>query len=292
MLTFVPAADADSSTEAPSVYPVSVRKGVQYGTGLVQAPSPQEVPLRLDLYEPTGASKPRPFAIVIHGGGFRYGSRDSDQAVRLAQGLASRGIVAASISYRLKDRKPVLSGTFAPLAGYVAPRPGFPPDADWNRAVVAAVEDTLQAVKFMRGQAAAYGIDPERVGLVGGSAGALTSNHIAYVLDDHGIERPSIRFVGSLWGGVLIRSRNGAAKPESQLETGEAAIFAAHGDQDPSLPVSMSDELIARAREQLVPNEYFRMEDAGHDPPRFYSTPGHGREDGLRPHAGLRRRGG
>ena len=147
---------------------------------------------------------------------------------------------------------------------------------------MAAVEDTLQAIKFMRGQAAAYGIDPERAGLVGGSAGAITSNHVAYVLDDHGIQRPSIRFVGSLWGGVLIRSRDGATKPESQLEAGEAALFAAHGDRDSSLPVSMSDALIARAREQRVPNEYYRMKDAGHDPPRFYSTPDTDGKTGLR----------
>ena len=290
LLTLVPAGAANASLVMPTAtgqaptapttvaspvrYPVSVRKGVQYGTGRVQAPTPQQVPLLLDLYEPTGAPKPRPFAIVIHGGGFRYGARDHEQAVRLAQGLASRGIVAASISYRLQDRKPVLSDIFAPLVTRVATPPGRLPSADFNRAVVAAIEDTLQAIKFMRGQAAAYGIDPERASLVGGSAGAITSNHVAYVLDDYGIQRPTIRFVGSLWGGVLIRSRDGVTKSESQLEAGESPLFAAHGDRDSSLPVSMSDALIARAREQRVPNDYFRMKDAGHDPPSFYSMPG------------------
>ena len=189
--------------------------------------------------------------------------------------------MAASIDYRLMYLRPVLADTFAPLAGHVAPRPGFPPDADFSRGVVAAIEDTLAAIRFLRDNAGRLGIDPQRIGLVGGSAGALTSNHIAYVLDDYGIERPSIRFVGSLWGGVLIRSRDGAAKPESQLETGEAALFAAHGDQDPSLPVSMSDTLVARARAQHVPNEYIRMKDAGHDPPRFYTEPVSGDETGF-----------
>ena len=43
----------------------------------------------------------------------------------------------------------------------------------------------------------------------------------------------------------------------------------------------MSDTLVARARAQHVPNEYIRMKDAGHDPPRFYTEPVSGDETGF-----------
>jgi acetyl esterase/lipase len=254
---------------------------VKYGDGPVEVPVAGQAPLLLDLYRPAGAPRPRPVVIFIHGGGFRSGSRGDPEAVEIARGLASRGIVTASIDYRLIGQGPVLSGPLARLAGRVAPAPGRPPDAGFSRAVVAAVEDTLKAIRFMRGHASKYGIDPDRVGLVGGSAGAITADHIAYVLDDYGIEHPAIRFVGSLWGGILIRSANGGGNPASQLETREAALFAVHGESDPTLPVAMSDALVARARDQHIPNEYIRIAGAGHDPPRFFTGPLEGGKTGF-----------
>jgi acetyl esterase/lipase len=262
-----------TASAAPVTYPVSVRKGVQYGTGRVMAPTPGDVPLLLDLYRPAGAAGPRPVAIFIHGGGFRTGTRSDSEAVRIAEGLASMGVVVASVDYRVMPQRPVLSTSMTPLAARVVPPPSVTPDPDFSRAVVAAVEDTVKAIRFMSGSGSGVAVDPQRVGLVGGSAGAVTADHIAYVLDDYGIARPSIRFVGSLWGGILIKAPDGGSDAAFQLDAGEAALFAAHGDLDSTLPVKMSDDLAARARAQRVPNEYIRMAGAGHDPPRFFTAP-------------------
>ena len=96
----------------------------------------------MDIVRPKAASpEKRPAVLLVHGGGFRRGNRQSylPVAIRLAQ----RGYVAATASYRL------------------APRHQFP----------AAVEDVKAAVRFLRANADKYGIDPDHIGAMGGSAG-------------------------------------------------------------------------------------------------------------------------
>ncbi len=94
----------------------------------------------MDIATPAGDG-PFPAVLLVHGGGFRRGTRDSYWP--LAQRLAERGYVAATASYRL------------------APRHQFP----------AAVEDVKAAVRFLRARAAQYKIDPSRIGAMGASAG-------------------------------------------------------------------------------------------------------------------------
>jgi acetyl esterase/lipase len=103
----------------------------------------------MDIVRPrTATNEKRPAVVLIHGGGFRRGTRESYLPV--AARLAERGYVAATISYRL------------------APRHQFP----------AAVEDVKAAVRFLRANAQRFDIDPERIGAMGGSAGG----HLALFL--------------------------------------------------------------------------------------------------------------
>lgn len=97
--------------------------------------------VEMDLFKPRQANGPLPAVLFIHGGGFRRGTRQSYLAQ--AAKLAERGYVTATMSYRL------------------APRHQFP----------AALEDSKAAVRFLRANAVKYGIDPERIGAWGGSAG-------------------------------------------------------------------------------------------------------------------------
>ncbi len=59
------------------------------------------------------------------------------------------------------------------------------------------------------------------------------------------------------------------------LEAGEAALFAVHGDADPTVPVRLSDELVARAEEVGVPCEYHRIPGGAHgyEGARFFTEP-------------------
>jgi acetyl esterase/lipase len=97
--------------------------------------------VEMDIVRSKTATGPSPAILLIHGGGFRAGTRQSYLA--MAAKLADRGYVAATASYRL------------------APRHQFP----------AAVEDVKAAVRFLRANATKYGIDPDRIGTMGGSAG-------------------------------------------------------------------------------------------------------------------------
>jgi acetyl esterase/lipase len=92
---------------------VTVRRGLLYGHGQ-SATGP--VALRLDLYEPSGAARrPRPVVVIVHGGGFRMGSRAEGGVVPVARGLAAQGTVAVNIDYRLKGQAPVPSARVQPL---------------------------------------------------------------------------------------------------------------------------------------------------------------------------------
>ncbi|HYP09779.1 MAG TPA: alpha/beta hydrolase fold domain-containing protein [Bryobacteraceae bacterium] len=96
----------------------------------------------MDVLRPKSpASTALPAVVLVHGGGFRAGSRES--YVPVAVKLAQRGYVAATVSYRL------------------SPRHQFP----------AAVEDVKAAVRFLRANATRFGVDPEKIGAMGGSAG-------------------------------------------------------------------------------------------------------------------------
>ena len=96
--------------------------------------------MALDIVRPR-AGAPHAAVLCIHGGGFRAGKRDS--YLPLCIRLAQRGYVAATVTYRL------------------APRDQFP----------AQVHDVKAAVRFLRANAAKYGIDPDRIGVTGQSAG-------------------------------------------------------------------------------------------------------------------------
>lgn len=245
---------------------VDVRKGVVYDTARVGAPTSGSAELLLDLYRPARKAKStRAVVVLIHGGGFRAGSRTDPGIVRVARAFAGRGVVAASIDYRLMGQDPVPSRRVAPLAADMPKLPVF-------GAMTAAVDDTLAATDYLRAHAKKLGIDMRRLGLIGSSAGAITADHVGYVLDDHGVKGPKVRFVASLWGGIF--APGGAA----QLERGEAALFAVHGDADPTVPVTLDDQLVARARRQHVRNEYHRIQGGvhGYDGSGFFTREGIG----------------
>lgn len=98
-------------------------------------------PLRADLYLPSGRRAPSPLVVWLHSGGWRIGDRR--RAPDLSRHFAARGFAMASIDYRL-SREAI-----------------FP----------AQLHDVKAAIRWLRVNAARFGIDESRIGLWGASAG-------------------------------------------------------------------------------------------------------------------------
>lgn len=121
--------------------------GVLFQTG-IEYSNPENQHLEMNIARKAESAAAQPAILCIHGGGFRAGHRNGYNALCLK--LAQKGFVAVTASYRL------------------APKFQFP----------AAVHDVKAAVRFLRANAARFGIDPSRIGVTGGSAGG----HLAQFL--------------------------------------------------------------------------------------------------------------
>lgn len=133
--------DAARADEHGKLHEVEIQENVEYGTG-------GEEKLRLHLARPKGVTDKVPGVIFIHGGGWQAG--DKNMFKQSAKEAAARGFVAVTIGYRF------------------APKSPFP----------AQIEDSKCAVRWMRAHADELGVDPQRIGAVGLSAGA----HLAIML--------------------------------------------------------------------------------------------------------------
>ena len=194
-------------------FEVRVTEGIVYGHGEVESPSPGMKPLLLDLCEPDGPTaldRRRPAILMIHGGGFVRGSRQFAAWVRMATELAMRGYVVASIDYRLGDDAPVLSDRVQAI-------PVHSPFELW---MTAAVDDGLTALDWLVANSDTLYLDPSRLGVMGGSAGAATAKHLAYTMNGYGIDAPAFGFVVDFWGAAAI-PRDDPVAAANHLETGE-----------------------------------------------------------------------
>lgn len=98
--------------------------------------------LRCDIYRPTNGDTALPAAILLHGGGWRRGSKESLRA--RAEELAGHGVVCVAPEYRLTG------------------------EARWP----AHIQDVKAALTWLRSQSGALGVAPDQIALVGFSAGA------------------------------------------------------------------------------------------------------------------------
>jgi pimeloyl-ACP methyl ester carboxylesterase len=142
---------------------------VTLGKGLVKTFKDNELlDLKLDLYfSRTDSLKKKPVVMLIHGGAFYIGSKESACEQALAYALAKRGFFVASIDYRL----------------------GFKPTAtDIEMSAYRAIQDAHAALRFLAHHAPGIGFDPNQVYVGGTSAGAVASLNVAFMDND---ERPA-----------------------------------------------------------------------------------------------------
>lgn len=217
-----------------------------------------------------------PAVLHFHGGGFRQGAAEEKTALLFAKA----GFVGISVNYRL-------SGEAI-----------FP----------AAVHDCKTAVRWVRANAAKYGIDPDRIGAFGGSAGghlALIlgmsggdtylegdgphrefSSRVKAVVDNYGptdfmkmndfpgdMDHNAAKSPESTFIGGAIQENPALVKkanPITYVDPTDPPTLILHGENDRSVPFNQSELMVAALAKAGVVHKLIPVKNAGHG---FKPTP-------------------
>lgn len=210
--------------------------------------TPGGIPQKLDLYLPTSAQRPWPAVVYVHGGGWRAGDKVEVLGGPEPVALTARGYLVASVNYRL------------------APQYKFP----------AQIEDVKCAVRFLRANAGPLGLDPARIGAIGGSAGGhlaallgLTDASAGFDQGDYPDQSSRVQAVVDLFAptdltyiasytpitfGVFgadpaqVVPVMARASPITYVGPANPPFLIMHGDQDHTIPLSQSLALFDRLR--------------------------------------------
>jgi acetyl esterase/lipase len=176
---------------------------------------------RLDLYHRRDRPRGAPVVLHFHGGGFYSGNKNRE-ARPLIGYLVSRGMVCASASYRLQ------------------------PQVRYEE----QLSDARAAIEWVRSHASEYGGDPDRIFLVGSSAGAYLSVD-AVNAGTEGI------------AGIIGRyGYYGGLTPERS----QPPILVIHGENDLLVPASHAREFVDRMRvSSNSPAVYVELPGGHHD---------------------------
>ncbi len=207
--------------------------------------SPKNIPQKLDVYYPSDLPRtPWPVVVYVHGGAWQSGDKENALYMPVLSDLRKTGFLIVSINYRL------------------APRYPFP----------AQIEDARCAIRFLRAQAKKYNIEPEKIGVLGDSAGghivALLgladsytawdttdfsdqSNQVQAVVDLYGVSdltRVFDRDATQVWPGVFNANKKSdpqliIASPLTYVHPEAPPFLIIHGDQDRVVPFQQSQSL-------------------------------------------------
>jgi len=152
---------------AASVLPASAQVKVVADVDYVPAAEYPDRKDRLDIYVPDGANRAS-VIVSFYGGGLRAGDKSSPGQVKVGQRFAAAGLVTVVANYRLS--------------------PGVEHPAH--------VQDAAAAVAWVRKNISSYGGDPDRIFVIGHSAGAYLTALLATdkrYLGAHGLSPSDVR---------------------------------------------------------------------------------------------------
>lgn len=237
------------------IFGYQVSSNIAYGTGATNNGN-SSTTLRLDLYRPTDIGQGavpanNPAIVLIHGGGFTTGNKND--LAQAGQIFATFGYTVASISYRLSGSNPPLEP--GPAQNLTPPGPPYAslPVPNGYNAVNAAVNDATKAMQWMHDNAATYGFDPNRIGIGGASAGAVTALLQAYNNPAADVTpKVVLSFLGSMYGS------------QSSIQPGDAPAFIVAGATDNVVPPADSAILANELTSRGIHNELFIQPGVGH----------------------------
>lgn len=133
--------------------------------------------------------------IVAPGGGFRTLSMENE-GWNVARALVKKGVAAFVLKYRLNPTPPDMPGFEASMRQMFSGPPKRPAGSqDPAIALAPQIADATAAFELVRSRASEWNIDPEKVGMVGFSAGAMLTLSTALYGKD---VRPA--FIGDIYG--------------------------------------------------------------------------------------------
>ena len=199
----------------------------------------------ITLYSPTGKNSGAA-VVVFPGGAYRVLAIDLE-GTEVCDWLTSIGVTCVLLKYRVPDSGPLPKSS-------------------------AALEDAQRAVGMVRAHAAEWQIDPQRVGVLGFSAGA----HLAVALSTHfdkrlydpidAADQVSCRpdFAVIVYPGYLALSeQNFAANPEIHVTDKTPPTFIVQTEDDP-VHVENSTVYFLELKQAKVPVEMHLYSQGGH----------------------------
>jgi acetyl esterase/lipase len=221
--------------------------------------------VKMDIYRPANQAPEAPAAMYVHGGGWTSGSKSEGGWLNeVARGLLEKGFVVVSIDYRL------------------APGNRWP----------AQIEDVMCAVRYLRANATTYGIDTDRIGAWGSSAGGHLVNLLGTADRSSGFgtsgqwsgESSRVRAVVDLFGPSDFTTpdwANGAksstdrvfgltsstllqASPVTHITPDDPPFLIIHGDADPVVPFTQGQELARKLEAAGVPVTFVPVKGGNH----------------------------
>ncbi len=250
--------------EEPDVDAVRVEKDVNYLSG--------DRTEKMDLYLPpeSAGDGPFPAVLIVHGGGWHGGGKAAGREQNIGTELAKAGFVCASIDYQLAEKKEAFTDNL---------RQVWPGN----------VQDCMTAVRYLRERAEDYGIDDERIGAIGGSAGGHLVAMLGALSDTDGLD-PEGRFaqhsarvqaVVPMYGAHDLKAlavKRGiweslsnedkelcrVGSPVTYLDEEDPPLLILHGTEDALVPVEQSELLQAAAEAKGVNSELKIIEGAPH----------------------------
>ena len=231
---------------------------------------------KLDLYLPTkrNSDKPLPVVVFIHGGGWKGGDKNGGLR-NVAPYVSSGDYAGVSVGYRLTN------------------------EAKWP----AQIHDCKAAIRWVRANAKAHGLDAERIAVWGSSAGGhLVSilgtsgdvkelegklgahtdqssrvqavvnyfgpeNFLTMVTQPSTVDRTTPDYPEALLIGGRVQDMPEAAKlasPVTYISKDDPPFLTAHGTKDPLVPFAQAEELHAELKKVGASSVLITMKDSGH----------------------------
>jgi len=177
----------------------------------------------MHLYKAKGDSITDKAMIICPGGGLFFSAYDKE-GVKLAKKLASNGITAIVLKYRTYPRK----GSVIDWAGTLWGKPQMAIDSA-KIILPYSTKDALTAIEVMREKAAKYNINPNKIGLMGFSAGGAVTMEAAYT----SISKNQPNFIAPIypWMDIVKGQKVPSNKPP-------AFITCANNDEYREIPTS------------------------------------------------------